>query len=324
MTKVLITGGAGFIGSHLADYHLAKGDSVHIIDNLSTGQKKNLRQHDGNTLLTFHHTSLQECSDLPEIVRGVDLVYHMAAVVGVRRVLESPLAVLDSNIAAVDYLFKTLLAHAPKARLLIASSSEVYGLQNNVPFNELDNLLLPSRDPLRWCYAGTKYANEMMVYAYAYEHKLDVTALRLFNTSGPRQSSAYGMVLPGFVEKALRNEDIEVFGDGFQTRSFCDVRDMVMAMEALARCTAAKGITVNLGTDHEISIRDLAQRVIDLTKSKSGIRYISYKEAYGTDFIDVQRRRPDLSRLRQLTGFTSRYSLDDTIYSLAEERRLTC
>ncbi len=245
----------------------------------------------------------------------------MAAVVGVRQVLKSPIAVLDSNVGAVDYLFKMLLANAPKARVLVASSSEVYGLQNNVPFKELDDLLLPSRDPLRWCYAVTKYTSEMVVYAYAYEHKMNATSIRLFNTSGPRQSSAYGMVVPNFVEKAIRNIDIDVFGDGLQTRSFCDIRDMVAGLEAVSRCNNAQGITVNVGTDREISIKGLAELVISLAKSKSGIHYMSYAEAYGTDFVDVQRRRPDLTRLQELTGFKSRYMLEDTINSLIAERR---
>jgi UDP-glucose 4-epimerase len=321
MANVLVTGGAGFIGSHLVDHHLAKGDSVTVIDNLTTGRKSNLAHHDGNPRLTFHHVSLQDCKNLGDIVSGIDLVYHMAAVVGVRQVLKSPIAVLDSNVGAVDYLFKMLLAHAPKARVLAASSSEVYGLQNNVPFKELDDLLLPSRDPLRWCYAVTKYTSEMIVYAYAHEHKLNATSIRLFNTSGPRQSSAYGMVVPNFVEKAIRDINIDVFGDGQQTRSFCDIRDMVAGLEAVSRCNAAQGITVNVGTDREISIKGLAERVIEISKSKSAIRYMTYEEAYGTDFVDVKRRRPDLTRLHNLTGFTSRYTLEDTIASLIEERR---
>lgn len=323
MTNVLVTGGAGFIGSHLVDNHLAKGDSVVVIDNLTTGRKSNIAHHDGNPRLTFHQTSLQQCAALGDIVRNIDLVYHMAAVVGVRQVLKSPIAVLDSNVNAVDYLFRTLLAHAPQARILTASSSEVYGLQNNVPFKELDDLLLPSRDPLRWCYAVTKYTSEMIVYAYAHEHKMNATSIRLFNTSGPRQSSAYGMVVPNFVEKAIRDIDIDVFGDGLQTRSFCDIRDMVAGLEAVSHCNNARGITVNVGTDREISIRKLAERVIELAKSKSAIRHITYQEAYGTDFVDVKRRRPDLTRLQELTGFTSRFTLDDTINSLVEERRAT-
>jgi UDP-glucose 4-epimerase len=321
MAHVLVTGGAGFIGSHLVDLHLTKGDTVAVIDNLTTGQKSNLAQHDGNPRLTFHHVSLQDCKNLPDIVRGVDLVYHMAAVVGVRQVLKSPINVLDSNIIAVSYLFKTLVEHAPKARVITASSSETYGLQNNVPFKELDDLVLPSRDPLRWCYAVTKLADEMIVYAYSHEHKMNATACRLFNTSGPRQSSAYGMVVPNFVEKAIKNIDIDVFGDGLQTRSFCDVRDMVAALEALSRCNTAQGITVNVGTDREISIQELAERVIEIAKSKSGIRHITYEEGYGINFVDVKRRRPDLTRLQELTGYKSRFNLDDTINSLITERK---
>ena len=307
MANILVTGGAGFIGSHLVEHHLSKGDTVVVIDNLTTGQERNLAPHINNPRLTFHRTSLQDCTALGDIVRTIDTVYHLAAVVGVKQVLKSPLAVLDTNIYAVNYLFKTLLAHRPTARVLVASSSEVYGLQNNVPFKEMDDLMLPSRDPLRWCYAATKYADEMIVYAYAYEHKMNATAIRLFNTSGPRQSAAYGMVLPNFVEKALRGQDIEVFGDGTQTRSFCDVRD----------------ITINIGTDEEITITDLAKRVINLSKTASSIRYLSYKEAYGADFVDVKRRRPDVTRLRALTGFQSRYALNDTIHALIEERRKT-
>ena len=170
MANILVTGGAGFIGSHLVDHHLAKGDSVVVIDNLTTGRKSNIAHHDGNPRFAFHQVSLQDCATLDDIVRNIDLVYHMAAVVGVRQVLKSPIAVIDSNIIAVDYLFRTLLAHRPEARVLVASSSEVYGLQNNVPFKELDDLLLPSRDPIRWCYAVTKLTSEMIVYAYAYEH----------------------------------------------------------------------------------------------------------------------------------------------------------
>jgi UDP-glucose 4-epimerase len=321
MANVLITGGAGFIGSHLVDFHLAKGDSVTVIDNLTTGQKRNLAHHEKNPKLTFHEASVQSFAGLAEVVSRVDFVFHMAAVVGVRQVLKSPIAVLDGNVAAVDYLLKTLAKHRPSARVILASSSEAYGLQNNVPFKERDDLLLPSRDPLRWCYAATKYLDEMYAFAYAHEHKMNVTAARLFNTSGPRQSSAYGMVVPNFVEKAIRDVDIEVYGDGKQTRSFCDVRDMVASLEALSLSNEAQGIAVNAGNDNEITIQELAERVIKGAKSKSSIRYLTYQEAYGSDFVDVKRRRPDLSLLQKLTGYKPRYTLEDTIHSLIEERK---
>jgi UDP-glucose 4-epimerase len=321
--KILITGGAGFIGSHLVDHHIAKGDKVWVVDSLSTGSRRNIAHHGDNPQFTFYESRLQSWPELPDIVARADRIYHLAAVVGVKHVLEDPLEVLDTNVGSTNTLLQAVKDKNPKARVIIASSSEVYGLNPNPPFKEMDDLVLPSRDPVRWCYAVTKLTDEMLAFSYAHKHGINVTAVRFFNTVGPRQSGRYGMVVANFVEHALKNQDIVVYGDGKQTRSFGDVRDVATAIDLLARSDEAKGTVVNVGTDQEISINDLARLVIEVTGSTAGLSHITYKEAYGAEFIDVKRRRPDLSLLTKLTGHKPKWKLSETIRSMMEISRAT-
>ncbi len=319
---ILITGGAGFIGSNLAQYHLAKGDSVHVVDDLSTGSLENISTCLAHHNFIFTHADVLVWSELKVAVRSVDRIYHLAAVVGVKKVLEDPRKVMATNIAATERVLRAVDEVNPSAKILIASSSEVYGFNKNDGFTETDDIVLRSGGRLRWCYAVTKLADEYLAYSFANTSKLNVIIARLFNTIGPNQTGKYGMVVPTFVHQAVHNKPVTIYGDGKQTRSFCDVRDTIQAIELLMTCNNASGEIINLGNDHEIAIADLARLVISRAKSKSTLHYQTYEQAYGRSFEDIPRRRPVLDKLRRFTGFQHKWTLEQTLDELiAIERK---
>lgn len=313
---VFISGGAGFIGSHLTEYHLNKGDKVHVLDNLSTGRLENLQPFLDNPQFKFSQNDVINWPDLSSAIAWADRVYHLAAVVGVQRVLEDPVRVMNTNMAGTERLLNTVDKSIWSPQVLLASSSEVYGFNDASPYSESDSLVFASGGRLRWSYALTKLADEYLGFAYHRGHKMDVKIVRLFNTVGPRQVGRYGMVLPRFVKQAVNNEAITVFGDGKQTRSFCDVRDTVVALDLLAGCDQAAGEVVNVGNDREISINYLADLVCERANSKSTISRLSYGEAYGEEFEDIRRRRPLLDKLKGYTGFKPKWTLEQTIDDL--------
>jgi len=313
---VLITGGAGFIGSHLAEHHLAKGDHVHVVDNLSTGCKGNLKQFLDKPNFHFDCADILIWPQLDKTISWADRVYHLAAVVGVKKVLEDPVQVMSTNIAGTERVLRAIHKDPWSPEVIITSSSEVYGFNKELPFGERTNLIIPSAGRLRWAYAVTKLADEFLGFAYHREHKMDIKVVRLFNTIGSHQTGRYGMVVPSFVKQAINGEPITVYGDGTQTRSFCDVRDTVVALDLLAGNPDAAGRVVNVGSDREISIKALAKLVKERAKSSSKIDFISYNKAYGVEFEDIQRRRPDLSLLKELTGFQSKWVLEATLDNL--------
>lgn len=318
---VLITGGAGFIGSHLVQLHMERGDCVHVIDDLSTGRAENIVPYLENDNFRLTEADLLLWDGLEKAVAWSDRIYHMAAVVGVKRVLEDPVKVMSINVAGTERLLRAVNTGAWNPQVVIASSSEVYGFNPEAGFSEESDLVFRSAGRLRWSYAATKLADEYLAFAYARKFNLGITIARLFNTVGPRQVGRYGMVLPNFIEQALRQEPITVYGDGSQTRSFCDVRDTIMALDLLAGCDQANGEVVNVGNDQEIAIRQLAELVKERAQSRSPIVTIPYQEAYGEEFEDVTHRRPILTKLQQLTSFAPRWSLTDTIDDMMARKR---
>jgi UDP-glucose 4-epimerase len=314
--NILITGGAGFIGSNLASYHLEKGDYVYVLDNMSTGSIHNIIGLFDNPRFRFEEADILLWDGLRELVRWADRIYHMAAIVGVKKVLEDPRAVMAANIAGTERIFRTVAAVKPTAQVIVASSSEVYGFNQNPSFAETDDVVLRSAGRLRWCYAITKLADEYVAYAFMKKSGIRVVIIRLFNTIGPRQTGKYGMVVPNFVHQAVRNLPLTVFGEGSQTRSFCDVRDTVVILDLLASNPKANGEIVNVGNDREISIDDLAKLVIQEANSQSVINHITYEDAYGLDFEDITHRKPRLTKQFQLTNFTPQWTLEKTLGTL--------
>lgn len=313
---ILITGGAGFIGSHLVDLHLACGDQVHVIDDLSTGERANLASHEDSPNFRFDQADILTWDKLGRAVGWADRIYHLAAVVGVYRVIAEPTKVLATNIAGCERLLRAAREGGWQPQVVLASSSEVYGHNDQQVLHEDQDLAVSSRAGTRWGYSVSKIADEALGLSYAQQFGIPVVVARFFNTIGPRQVGRYGMVAPRFVAQAVRNEPITVFGGGEQSRSFCDVRDLVVALDALATRAGRDTVVANVGNDREISINELAQMVIERAGSKSIIRNVPLREAYGEDFEDIRRRRPSLTRLRDLTGFRHRFTLEDTIDDL--------
>ncbi len=318
---VFITGGAGFIGSHLSEYHLAKGDQVHVVDNLSTGSLDNLHPFLDCPGFHFHHADILVWPELKTVVAWADRIYHLAAIVGVKRVLEDPILVMSTNIAGTERVLRTARENQRHPQVLLASSSEVYGFNTASPYREQDCLVFAYNGSLRWSYSLSKLADEYLGLAYHCGQGMDVRSVRLFNTVGPRQLGRYGMVLPRFIRQAVRGETITVFGDGEQTRSFGDVRDTVAALDLLAGNPATAGEVINVGSEREISINALAQLVLERAASNSHIDHISYGEAYGEEFADIRHRRPSLNKLRNYTGFEPRWTLEQTIDDLTARER---
>lgn len=318
---VLVTGGAGFIGSHVVDLHLSKGHKVHVIDDLSTGHINNVERHIGNPLYKFDQADLLTFDRIREVTAWADRIYHMAAVVGVFRVLQDPTAVLASNIAACERLLRAVAASNWKPEVVIASSSEVYGHRDDDNLRETDELIITAGLNPRWSYSTSKIADEALGVAFSHKYGIPITLIRFFNTIGPRQRGKYGMVVPRFVRQAVNGEPVTVFGDGSQTRSFCDVRDTVQFLDELASRSHQGIEVVNVGNDHEISILSLAKLVIDRAESDSQIVFVDYKKAYGEPYEDIRRRHPNLDLLKSLTQHQHRYALEDTIDFLIQEAR---
>lgn len=319
--KILVTGGSGFIGSHIVEYHLTKGDEVMVVDDLSTGSLNNIAAFKDQKGFEFEQAELLAWPHFEKRILWADRIYHMAAVLGVYRVLAEPINVLKTNINCCERLLQLAVKSGTKARIIIASSSSVYGNSPKSLLNEKDSLIIsPKTHPL-WGYAVSKIADEALVSAYYEAYKLPITPVRLFNTVGARQTGRYGMVVPRFVEQAMHNEPLTVYGDGTQTRSFCDVRDSVRALNLIAEKNISIGEPINVGRDSEISINELADIVRKLSKSQSEVRYVPYQEAYGKEFNDIKQRRPDLTKLRELTGFKHQWTLEQTIEDLIQRKK---
>lgn len=315
MTRVLITGGAGFIGSHLAEAFLARGDRVTVIDNLSTGRFENIAHLAPNRHFDFAIDTIENDVVLDRLASQADLIVHLAAVVGVRLVVESPVDTIVTNIDGTAAVLHA--ARRYRTKTLIASTSEVYGKGAQVPFHEEDDVLLGPTSRSRWSYAASKMVDEFLGLAYARQYEMSTVLFRLFNTVGPRQTGSYGMVMPRFVQAALASEPLQVYGDGTQTRCFCHVADAVRAIVGLADEPQAVGRVFNVGATEEISILDLARRVIDLLDSTSEIVLVPYDQVYNAGFEDMARRVPDISRIRQLIGWQPELSLDQIILDVA-------
>jgi UDP-glucose 4-epimerase len=310
--KALITGGAGFVGSHLAEALVARGDEVFVLDNLSTGSIENIEHLKGHP--RFHYTieSIMNEPVTAELVDRVDVVFHLAAAVGVRLIVESPVNTIETNVHGTEMVLK--LANKKKKKVVVASTSEVYGKSGIVPFREDADLVLGPTSKGRWSYACSKAIDEFLALAYHKEKRLPVVLVRLFNTVGPRQTGRYGMVIPSFVKQALQGRPLTVFGDGTQSRCFTYVSDVVEQLVALAEEPRALGEVFNVGNDREeITIGDLARRVKARTGAKSEVVLVPYDQAYEEGFEDMQRRVPDLAKLRALTGYVPKVHLDEIL-----------
>lgn len=322
---MLITGGAGFIGSHLVEALLEAGHNVTVIDNLSTGRLGNLEHLIDHPRFRMAIDAITNEIVMDRLVSECDVIFHMAAAVGVQLIVSDPVQVIETNVLGTHAVLKA--ANRYRRKVLIASTSEIYGKSNQVPFKEEDDRLLGPTTKSRWSYSTSKAVDEFLGLAYHHQMGLPVVIFRLFNTVGPRQTGQYGMVVPRFVQQAMQGGPITVYGDGQQTRCFCDVRDTVRAIIGLANCSAAVGQVFNIGTTYEISILDLAHRVIKITDGvKAGatgdlidepIIFIPYEEAYDTDFEDMRRRAPDTTKIQQFIGWQPRLTLDETLRDIA-------
>lgn len=314
--KVLITGGAGFIGSHLSDELIAGGNEVTILDDLSTGRFENIAHLEGNKSFQFVEGTILNETLVDKLVERCDVVYHLAAAVGVDLVVKKPLESLVTNIKGSEIVLD--MAHRYHKKILITSTSEIYGKNTNGPLKEDDDRILGSPLKVRWGYSTAKAVDEMLAYIYWKEKKVPTIIVRLFNTVGPRQTGAYGMVIPRFVNQALKNEELTVYGTGKQSRCFLHVKDVIKTLIKLMNSKDAVGQVFNIGSQEEITIENLAKKVIEITKSKSKLVYISYEKAYEEGFEDMQRRVPDTTKVKNLSGFRPTIDLDGIIKSVVE------
>jgi UDP-glucose 4-epimerase len=317
--RYLITGGAGFIGSHLTERFIARGDTVTVLDDLSTGRAENLRSVAGHERFRLIRDSVENETTVQVAVSQCDRIFHLAAAVGVQLVANEPVRTIRTTIHGTEVVLE--MANRFGRPVLITSSSEVYGKGARVPFGEDDDVVMGATTFSRWCYAYSKGIDEFLGLAYHRQFGLPVTIVRLFNTVGPRQVGMYGMVLPRFVEAALANQPLQVYGDGTQTRCFCHVSDVVDALIKLSETPSAVGQVFNLGSDEEISINDLAKKVIALAESMSTIEHVPYDVAYGRQFDDLPRRVPKLDRVRACIGFSKKFNLEQIIRSVIEHQR---
>jgi UDP-glucose 4-epimerase len=317
--KFLITGGAGFIGSHLTERLLTDGHRVVILDDLSTGAARNLEHLRDHESIQFVRDTVCNEATVNQLVQQADVVYHLAAAVGVKLVAEEPVRTIRTTIHGTEVVLDA--ANRFGKKVLITSSSEVYGKGSRVPFSEEDDVVMGATSYSRWCYAYSKAIDEFMGLAYHKESGLPVVLVRLFNTVGPRQIGMYGMVLPRFVQAALEDRTLTVYGDGNQTRCFCHVQDVVGALIKLVMSEGTSGRVFNLGGTQEISMNELAERIIRLTGSRSKIEHIPYEQAYGRPFDDLVRRVPKLDRIKQAIGFTPTYDTDQIIKSVIDYQR---
>lgn len=318
-TRALITGGAGFIGSHLAEYLLDQGQEVHVVDDLSTGSIANLDALRGRP--GFGHTiaDVRQEPLMAELVDRADVVYHLAAAVGVRLIVENPVRTIETNIGCTEVILR--LANKKAKKVIVASTSEVYGKNDVVPFLEDHDLVMGATSKARWSYACSKAIDEFLALAYHKAQGLPVVVARLFNTVGPRQTGRYGMVLPTFARQALMGQEITVYGDGTQSRCFSFVSEVVAALAALAACPGAVGQVVNVGSQQEISIADLAKLVKEVAGSESPIVLVPYDQAYEEGFEDMRRRVPEVAKLRGLVGFSPQMGIRAIVESVVAHYR---
>jgi UDP-glucose 4-epimerase len=309
--RYLITGGAGFIGSHLAERLLEKGEQVVLLDNLSTGSMENIRHLKGSDRLEYHLDGIENRHMLAELVDDADVIVHLAAAVGVKLIVESPVRTIETNVNGTQMVLEA--ASKKKKLVLIASTSEVYGKNTNVPFHEDADLVLGATTKGRWSYAASKALDEFLAISYWKEKRQPVIVVRFFNTVGPRQTGRYGMVLPNFVKRALDGDPIEVYGNGQQSRCFCDVRDTVEALLRLMPLDRAVGEVINIGNTEEVTIENLAKIVKHRTGSESTIQFVPYDKAYEPGFEDMMRRVPSIDKLHALTGFRPQTNLAEII-----------
>ena len=313
--RFLITGGAGFIGSHLAERLVQRGDTVVLLDNLSTGSMENIRHLKSSERLSYHLDNIENRQLLAELVDDADVIVHLAAAVGVKLIVESPVRTIETNVNGTQLILEA--ACKKRKLVLTASTSEVYGKNTNVPFHEDADLVLGPTTKGRWSYAASKALDEFLALSYWKEKKLPVIVVRLFNTVGPRQTGRYGMVLPNFVKAALEGNPMSVYGNGQQSRCFCDVRDTVEALTRLMDAPRSIGEVINVGNTEEISIEALARLVKERTRSSSPIEFIPYDQAYEPGFEDMMRRVPCVDKLHSITGFRPQIPLNEIIDQVA-------
>ena len=309
--RALITGGAGFIGSHLAEALLADGNHVTVIDNLSTGFLENIEPFIKLPHFEFAIETITDQIVMDRLVSECDTIFHLAAAVGVKLIVQDPVHTIETNVIGTETVLKTALRYRKK--VLLASTSEVYGKGSSFPFKEDDDIVLGPTSRHRWSYAASKMVDEFLSLAYYRQYELPIVNFRLFNTIGPRQTGRYGMVVPSFVRQALAGEPLTVYGDGRQSRCFCDVADAVRALMALAECRGAEGQLFNIGSTEEVTILELAERIIKITGSESQIEFVSYDDAYGPGFEDMRRRVPDISKINKTIGWKPGLTLEDTL-----------
>ncbi len=317
--KILITGGAGFIGSYLAEAYLGRGDEVYVIDDLSTGNLDNIRAFAHNPLFHFVNDTILNRETMLELVGICDVVAHLAAAVGVRLIIDDPLGSIHTNIVGTEIVLE--LANKFRKKILLASTSEVYGRNSKVPLSETDTRIYGPTHVVRWSYAATKAMDEFLALAYYRATRLPVIIARFFNTVGPRQTGKYGMVIPRFVEQALKNQPITVYGDGNQTRTFTYVEDLVRGVMGLIDEPRAVGDIFNIGGDEEISINELARRIKNITGSSSPIVHLPYDEAYQEGFEDMERRVPDITKIVNLIGYKNTCSLEHMLAKVVEYQK---
>jgi UDP-glucose 4-epimerase len=311
--RIFITGGAGFIGSHLADHYVNAGHTVTLLDNFSTGSKSNIAHLEGE--VTTIDGDIRNIELIDQLTKNSDLVLHMAAALGVNTILESPLESMSTNITGSEVVLNAAAKH--NKRIIIASTSEIYGKNPKQPLSETDDRVVGAPQKIRWTYSDAKAIEEAMAFALHQEKKLPVTTVRLFNTVGPRQTGRYGMVVPRFVHAALKNEPITIYGDGTQSRVFCHVDDAVQAIAAIAHTDSTIGDVYNVGGTGEVAINELAEKIIAVTGSQSTITYTPYSDAYPAGFEDIQRRVPDTSKIKSAIGWTAGKDLNQIISDIA-------
>lgn len=314
--KALITGGAGFIGSHLAEWLLKNGHKVAVIDNLSTGSLKNIEGFKGNNQFDFVQGDICDVGLMEKLAKQSDVVFHLAAAVGVNLIVEDPVHTIETNIGGTEVVLDA--ANKFGRKILLASSSEVYGKSEAIPFAEEDDIVLGSTSLPRWSYACSKAIDEFLGLAFYQQYGLEVVICRFFNTIGPRQTGQYGMVVPRFVERALKNEPILIYGTGQQRRCFGYIDDIVEGVIGLAECSDSAGRVYNIGSTEEITIEALADRIIRLAESNSEKKFISYEEAYGKAIDDMMRRVPDTSRIKKMIGWEHKTGLDEMLRLIIE------
>lgn len=315
--NVLITGGAGFIGSHLAQAYINAGHQVTVIDDLSTGSLENLTAIKDHPRFEFVYDSVRNENTVHLLVEKCDRIFHLAAAVGVQLIVDRPVHTIETNIHGTEVILST--ANRFRKKILLASTSEVYGKSESIPFHEDDDTVLGSTRFSRWSYACSKAIDEFLGLAYYQQYDLPTIIVRLFNTVGPRQTGQYGMVIPRFVERALKNQPLQIYGDGQQTRCFCCVHDVVQGLINLMEAPKACGMVYNIGSQEEVSIETLADTIIRKTQSQSIKERLSYEQAYGKPFDDMRKRVPCLQRIQQMTGYMPKYTLEKTLELIIED-----